>query len=594
MPIAPAPLFVQTLYLVGASLFQQPVGAVGAGPPPVPGTALGSSVAANLTEGIAAAAAAPAINSGDTAWMLVATALVLMMTIPGLALFYGGLVRSKNVLSTFMHSLFCAAIVSVLWVLGGYSIAFGPTVGGWFGSLDFAMLRGVYSTVAAPAAPNSLAPTIPHSLFAAYQLTFAIITPALISGAFAERMRFVPFALLMVFWSLLVYSPLAHWVWGGGWIGTKVGALDFAGGTVVHISSGVSALVCALYLGKRRGYGSESITPHNLPFTVMGAGLLWVGWFGFNAGSALKAGETASLALINTNSAAAAAALGWLACEFIRNRHATLLGAASGAVAGLVVITPAAGFVTPGAALLMGLVGGAICYAAVSLKPRLGYDDALDVVGVHFVGGTLGALLTGVFATGAVNADIATLTGGDGGKAIFGSLPGGLVDGHPDLILKQLIAVGVTIVYCGLATLAILIALNAVFKFRASSDEEIIGMDLSQHRERAYALGGGEAMSAAAAVLAEPRAANAPPVLGRRFAVTLDGASQSAIADRWRRLCQENQGANDGTEAFKTVYSGLATVRNNTFKFHGGEPEAAREALGKLFADTGATATLKR
>jgi hypothetical protein len=334
------------------------------------------------------------------------------------------------------------------------------------------------------------------------------------------------------------------------------------------------------------------MTPHNLPFTVIGAGLLWVGWFGFNAGSALKAGEGASLALINTNTAAAAAALGWLACELLRSRHATILGAASGAVAGLVVITPAAGFVTPGSAMLMGAIGGPVCYLAVSLKPRLGYDDALDVVGVHFVGGTLGALLTGVFATGTINADIATLTGGEGGKAIFGSLAGGLVDGHPDLILKQLIAVGVTIVYCGIATLVLLIGLNAIFKFRASPAEEIIGMDLSQHRERAYALGGGEAVAAAAAVMAEPRPAARPPVLGHRFSVRIDNIPENLVAERWRRLCQENQGAQDGTAEFKTVYAGLATVRGTTFKFHGGQPDAARDALAKLFADTGAKVTL--
>jgi len=347
---------------------------------------------AALAQEAAEAPAAPKFDTGDTAWMLTATALVLMMTIPGLALFYGGLVRGKNVLSTLMHSFFCAALISITWVLYGYSMAFGPDVGGIVGGTANFGLAGVLGTA------NALAPTIPHMLFVVYQATFAIITPALISGTFAERMRFPAFALFMLLWSTLIYNPLAHWVWGGGWIGAQIGALDFAGGTVVHISSGVSALVTALYLGKRVGYPTTAMPPHNLPFSVIGASLLWVGWFGFNAGSAVSSGELAATAFVNTNTGAAAAALGWLFAEWFRTGKPTMLGAASGAVAGLVAITPAAGFVTPMASIIIGGLGGVCCYTAVSMKPKFGYDDALDVVGVHMVGGTLGALLTGVSA----------------------------------------------------------------------------------------------------------------------------------------------------------------------------------------------------
>ena len=302
-----------------------------------------------------AAAAAPKFDTGDTAWMLTSTALVLMMTIPGLALFYGGLVRSKNVLSTIMHSFFCAALISVTWVLFGYSLAFGPTHGGLIGGLDFVGLNGILGTASA------VAPTIPQILFVVFQATFAIITPALISGAFAERISFPAFALFMLLWSTFIYDPLAHWVWGGGWIGTQIGALDFAGGTVVHISSGISALVTALYLGKRMGYPQQPMPPHNLAFSAIGASLLWVGWFGFNAGSAVSSSELAATAFINTNTAAAAATLGWMAAEWLRSGKPTLLGAASGAVAGLVCITPAAGFVTPMASIVMGLAGGVVC-----------------------------------------------------------------------------------------------------------------------------------------------------------------------------------------------------------------------------------------
>jgi Amt family ammonium transporter len=439
------------------------------------GIALTSAASLALLAGSAWAeeAAAPKFDTGDTAWMLTSTALVLMMTIPGLALFYGGLVRSKNVLSTLMHSFFCAMLISVTWVLYGYTLAFGPTVGGIFGGLDFLGLVGVAGTASA------VAPTIPQVLFAVYQATFAIITPALISGTFAERMRFPAFALFMLAWSTFIYNPLAHWVWGGGWIGTQVGALDFAGGTVVHISSGISALVTALYLGKRLGYPSEPMPPHNLPLTVVGASLLWVGWFGFNAGSAVASSELASFAFVNTNTAAASAALGWMLAEWGRSGKPTILGAASGAVAGLVCITPAAGFVTPLASILIGAAGGVGCYFAVSMKPRFGYDDALDVVGVHMVGGTIGALLTGVFATKDINSAIPTLSG----------LDGGLLYGHPQMVVQQSIAVVATYLFCGIGTYVILTIIDRTVGLRADEQSETAGLDLSQHSEQAYSTG---------------------------------------------------------------------------------------------------------
>ncbi len=421
--------------------------------------------------GEAAAPAAPTFDTGDTAWMLTSTALVLMMTIPGLFLFYGGLVRSKNVLSTIMHSFFCAALISVTWVLYGYSLAFGPSQGGFIGGLDYVGLNGVLGTA------QALAPTIPHILFVIFQATFAIITPALISGSFAERISFPAFALYMLLWTTFIYSPLCHWVWGGGWIGTQIGALDFAGGTVVHISSGISALVTALYLGKRMGYPSQPMPPHNLAFSAIGASLLWVGWFGFNAGSAVGSNELAATAFLNTNTAAAAATLGWMAAEWMRSGKPTLLGAASGAVAGLVCITPGAGFVTPMASIIIGLMGGVVCYFAVSMKPRFGYDDALDVVGVHLVGGTLGAILTGVFATNTVNSAVTALSLG---------LDGGLLYGHPEMVMKQILAVAATYIFCGVGNLIILVVVNAITPLRPMADDESLGLDLSQHSEQAY------------------------------------------------------------------------------------------------------------
>jgi len=421
----------------------------------------------------AAAAAAPApskIDKGDTAWMLTSCALVLMMTAPGLALFYGGMVRQKNALGTLMQSFIIMALISVQWVLWGYTLAFGPDKGGIIGGLDWIGLRGVGGEPF-----DAYSKTIPHSVFMLFQMMFAIITPALITGAFAERKKFSAFILFTLLWATFVYDPLAHWVWGdGGWL-KKLGALDFAGGTVVHISSGVSALVCAIMIGKRRGYGHQPMQPHNLPMTVMGAALLWFGWFGFNAGSALEANALAASAFLATNTAAAAAALGWMFTEWATRGKPTVLGAASGAVAGLVAITPASGFVGPIASIIIGAIAGLVCYAACNFKSRLGYDDSLDVVGVHAVGGTWGALATGLFASKAVN---------DAGAD-------GLFYGNPGQLWIQIVAVLATYVLAVVATVIILKIVDALVGLRVSEEDEVAGLDLSQHSETAYTLGGG-------------------------------------------------------------------------------------------------------
>ena len=429
--------------------------------------------AAPAAPGTPTAAAAPAplkIDKGDTAWMLTSCALVLLMTAPGLALFYGGMVRQKNALGTLMQSFIIMALISLQWVLWGYSLAFGPDKGGIVGGLEWIGLRGV-----GPEPFEAYSKTIPHSVFMLFQMMFAIITPALITGAFAERKKFSAFLLFTLLWATFVYDPLAHWVWGdGGWL-KKLGALDFAGGTVVHISSGVSALVCALVIGKRRGYGHQPMQPHNLPMTVMGAALLWFGWFGFNAGSALEANGLAASAFLATNTATAAAALGWMFTEWMARGKPTVLGAASGAVAGLVAITPASGYVGPMPSIVIGAVAGALCYFACNFKSRVGYDDSLDVVGVHAVGGTWGALATGLFASKAIN---------DGGAD-------GLFFGNPGQLWIQIVAVVSTYVLAAVVTLIILKVVDAVVGLRVTDEDEAAGLDLSQHSETAYALGGG-------------------------------------------------------------------------------------------------------
>lgn len=404
------------------------------------------------------------ISSGDTAFMLVSAALVMFMT-PGLALFYGGMVRKKNILGTLIQSFFALGLITVIWALIGYTLAFGPDIGGFIGNLKWLGLKGV------SVLPNpDYAATIPQLAFFIYQGMFAIITPSLITGAFAERLKFKAYVIFIALWSIVVYAPVAHWVWGvGGWI-RELGAIDFAGGTVVHISSGAAALAAALIVGKRKGFGSEPIIPHNVPMTLLGAAILWFGWFGFNAGSALASGALASLAFVTTHLAAATGALCWLLLERISNERPTALGAASGLVAGLVAITPAAGFVTPMAAILIGLGAGAVCYLAVKLKWKLKYDDSLDVVGVHLVGGTLGALATGIFATKAVNALGAN----------------GLLAGTPDLLIKQAIAVVATIVYSFILTSILLKIIDWTVVLRVTEKEEEIGLDLTQHEEIGY------------------------------------------------------------------------------------------------------------
>jgi len=407
-----------------------------------------------------------AINQADTAWVMVSCALVMLMT-PGLALFYGGMVGSKNVLSSFMHSFIALGIITLQWVVIGYSLSFGSDAGGGFiGGFEYAFLNGV-----------GLEPqegsTIPHILFMAFQMMFAIITPALISGAIAERMKFSAYFVFIILWATLVYDPICHWVWGpDGWLGAR-GALDFAGGTVVHLSSGAGALVCAIVIGRRGRPGP----PHNLTLTLLGAGMLWFGWFGFNAGSSLAANGIAALALVNTHVAAGAAAFAWALVEWIKQGKPTALGVASGLVAGLVVITPAAGYVGPTSAVLMGLISGPVCYGAVMLKGKLGYDDALDAFGIHGVGGALGAVLTGVLAS-----------------AAWGETDG-LIAGNSELFVENVIGVLAAAAYSAVVTFVLLKAIDATIGLRVSSDEESEGLDTNLHGEEGYHMGGAGAFT---------------------------------------------------------------------------------------------------
>jgi Amt family ammonium transporter len=413
------------------------------------------------------APAAPKLDSGDTAWMLTSVALVLMMTIPGLALFYGGMVRKMNVLATVMQSFAITCLVTVLWTIIGYSLAFTPGTPFIGGATQFFLQAMEINTT------NSLAPTIPEPVYMCFQMTFAIITPALICGAFADRMKFSALLWFMGAWSLLVYAPIAHWVWGPDGFLNNAGVLDFAGGTVVHINAGVAGLVCALVMGKRKGYGTEMFAPHNLVLSVVGASLLWVGWFGFNAGSATAANGNAAMAMAVTQIATAAAALAWMFVEWAARGKPSTLGIISGAVAGLVAITPASGFVEPGGALAIGIAAGVGCYwGATSLKHALGYDDSLDAFGVHGVGGMIGAILTGVFARAAVN-------------PASGSTPAkmGLVDGNAGQVLTQLYGIGCTLVYCAIATLVILKVIDLVMGLRVDAETERDGLDLALHGE---------------------------------------------------------------------------------------------------------------
>ena len=412
------------------------------------------------------AADVPHIDSGDTAFVLLSAALVLMMTAPGLALFYGGMVQRKNALTTIMHSFICMALVSVQWVLVGYSLAFGPDQGGIIGSFAWAGLRGVGLD------PVGYAPTVPHQAFMMFQLMFAIITPALITGAFAERMKFSAYIVFALAWTTLVYDPVAHWVWAeGGWL-RGIGAVDFAGGTVVHLTSGVSALVAVFIIGSRQGWGDGRMVPHSLPLTITGAGLLWFGWFGFNAGSALGAGTLAASTFVATNTAAAAAMLTWMLTEWRVRGTPSVMGSASGAVAGLVAITPASGYVTPLSALAIGALAGMVCFAACHIKARFRYDDTLDVVGVHGAGGLLGALLTGVFATKAINP-----AGADG-----------MLNGNTVQFAKQALGALAPLLYAAVLTAVILKIIDATIGLRVRAEEEARGLDLTQHAEAAYAM----------------------------------------------------------------------------------------------------------
>ncbi len=405
------------------------------------------------------AAETPKLDTGDTAWMLTSTALVLMMTIPGVALFYGGMVRKKNVLATAVQSFAVACVMTVLWMIIGYSLAFtdGGAANAFVGGLDKILLRGI--------GVDTLSGTIPETVFMTFQMTFAIITPALITGALADRMKFSSLLVFLSLWMIVVYAPITHWVWGGGFL-ADAGVLDFAGGTVVHINSGVAALVGAMVLGRRRGYGSENMAPHNLILSMIGASMLWVGWFGFNAGSAVAANGSAGMAMAVTQIAAAAAAVSWMISEWISRGKPSVLGIVSGAVAGLVAITPASGYVDPFGALIIGLLAGLACYwGAVVLKPKLGYDDSLDVFGVHGLGGITGALLTGVFAVEAI-----------------GGTPG-LLEGNAGQVLIQLEGIAATIIYCAIVTFVLLKVIGAVMGLRVDEEEEVTGLDYSLHGE---------------------------------------------------------------------------------------------------------------
>lgn len=404
------------------------------------------------------------MNAADTAFILICAALVMFMT-PGLALFYAGLVRAKNVLGTVMHSFFMLALATIVWVVVGYSLSFGTDLGGVIGGLDYLFLNGVGVDT------NGPVDNMPHLAFMIFQCMFAVITPALISGAFAERIKFSGFVLFSTLWLIFVYCPMCHWVWGGGWMG-GMGALDFAGGAVVHMSSGAAALAAAMVLGPRKGYGHQSFMPHNLPMTLTGMGILWFGWFGFNAGSALAADGLAASAFVTTHVATAAACIGWLIVEKLHAGHATTLGAASGALAGLVAITPAAGFVTPMSSLVIGLIAGAMCYGGVLFKAKMKYDDSLDVVGIHGIGGTWGALATGLFATTAVNA-----AGADG-----------LFYGNPGQLWIQFVSVIATWGYCFTVSYLLFKVVDIIMGIRVTPDQEAQGLDVTQHSEAGYQL----------------------------------------------------------------------------------------------------------
>ncbi len=521
-----------------------------------------------------AEATAPAkLDNGDTAWMLVSTGLVLLM-VPGLALFYGGMVRRKNVLGTMMHSMVALALIGIQWLLFGYSLAFGASQSGWLGwSNDYLGLQGIL--------PDQVYPgtKIPIFVHCMYQGMFAIITPALISGAVAERIRFGPYCLFIVLWATLVYDPLAHWVWAvdaqgapAGWLG-KMNALDFAGGTVVHIAAGLSGLAAILVLRKRLGYPEHAIHPNSMVLTLAGAGLLWFGWFGFNGGSALGSNGQAASALAASQVAAAAAALSWMLVEWQHRGKPTALGLASGLVAGLVAVTPASGYVTPLGALVIGLLAGVVCYVAVCLKPFLKYDDSLDAFGVHGVGGFLGALLTGVFASAAL------VKAGTGNTDPNFQL-GALADGRLAQIGVQLTAAVVAVVYSFAVTLVLVKAIDLAWGFCLDGRSENEGLDRCAHGEVGFDFGPALDLVSEQPPQ-EPRAASVPPNGQKRFTVVVEGANSDALIKSWSDLCQV--GPTPPTAEFRAVYPYVTTVQGNRFRFRGGDPSTMRANLERLF-----------
>jgi len=537
----------------------------------------GAAFADTLPVAPASPPAEAQIDKGDTAWMLVSTGLVLLMT-PGLALFYGGMVRRKNVLGTMMHSMVCMGIIGIQWLLFGYSLAFGVSEGGWVGWSDaYVGLQGVMSN---KCFPGTHIPIFVHCM---YQGMFAIITPALISGALAERIRFGPFCLFILLWATLVYDPLAHWVWAvddsgapAGWLG-KMGALDFAGGTVVHIAAGLSGLAAILVLRKRIGYPEHAMHPNSMVITLFGAGLLWVGWFGFNGGSALASNGQAAAALTATQVAAAAAALSWILVEWLHRGKPTALGFASGLVAGLVAVTPASGFVPPLGALAIGLIAGAVCYVAVSLKPFLKYDDSLDAFGVHGVGGFVGAILTGVFASEAlVWAGIGNL--GASGHLVQDPV-GKLADGHLAQVSVQALAALVAVVYSFVATLVLVKGIDLFWGFCVDDKSENEGLDRTQHGEVGFDLSLATEM-APMGDSTEPRAARNPPG-AKRFSVVVDGVKNGDLRNVWSDLCKP--GTLPPEPEFKAVYPNVTTVQGNRFRFRGGDPQVMRDNLQHLF-----------
>ncbi len=534
--------------------------------------------AASVTD----AAAEKKPNPGDTAWMLVSTGLVLLM-VPGLALFYGGMVRRKNVLGTMMHSMAALAIIGIQWVLFGYALAFGKSQGGFIGwDPDFLALHNVLPSTTFPGTE------IPIFVHCMYQGMFAIITPALISGAIAERVKFGPYCLFIFLWGALVYVPLAHWVWAvdgegnpAGWLGNlgqvlpafkDMGALDFAGGTVVHISAGVSGLAAILVLRKRIGYPEHAMHPNSMVLTLTGAGLLWFGWFGFNGGSALHSNGQAGAALTASQVAAAAAALTWMLAEWLHKGKPTALGLASGIVAGLVAITPASGFVTPLSAIIIGALAGVVCYAAVCLKPILKYDDSLDAFGVHGVGGFLGAILTGVFAS-------AVFVSKGGGSMLPNS--GGLLANNNGLqVVVQLIAALVAVFYAFVFTVVLVKGIDLLFGFTLSAKAEGDGLDRTEHGEVGFEFGP-SLESVPEGLRHEPRAATVPPNGQKHFTVVVDGPAKTDLLHAWSDMCQA--GTTPPSDDFRAIYPYVTTVQGNRFRFRGGDSTKLPEAMKRLF-----------